>query len=168
VHLELEELRAALDPASQSRLLAAEIFIALDHLWVTHALAEGRHRVSALLDAPLALPPSLRARVLRASGGIVIPLGDVELGERRYREALALFEELGDEYNAVGLRAPSPCAGSRRYLLVLAGREVHALNESVGNPMVCPRCCPCWGLAYAKVSGSGARAVRSVVAAARA
>jgi predicted ATPase/class 3 adenylate cyclase len=143
VHAELEEIRAALDWAStRDRTLAAEIFAALESLWVTHLGAEGRERAEALLEHRHELPPQVRARLLRASGGIVILQGERELGEERYREALGLFEELGDEYSTVALHARFAVHAGHGADPEEARRlvaEVRALNETVGNPVVEPQ-----------------------------
>jgi len=105
---------------------------------------------------------------LRSGGGMAILHREVELGEERYREALALFDELGDEYNAVGLRSRFVVhAGSRadpdevRRLVA----EVRALNETVGNPVVEPQMLSALGdLAVREDDWDGARDlyVRSV------
>jgi predicted ATPase/class 3 adenylate cyclase len=142
VYAELDEVRAALDWAfSHDRVLAAALFVSLEQVWATHLHAEGRQRVEPLLD-DATLPSDLRARILRVAGGIVIQDGELELGEQRYREALSIFDELGDEYNAVGLRARFAVhAGwhddseSARRLVA----EVRAANERVGNPIVEPQ-----------------------------
>ena len=143
VYAELEDIRGALDWAlPHDRDLAAEIFVSLEQLWGTHLHSEGRRRAEALLEDGAALRPEHRARILRTSGGIVILHGELELGEQRYREALAIFEELGDEYNAVGIRSRFAVhaafggdAENARRLVA----EVRALNESVGNPVVEPQ-----------------------------
>jgi tetratricopeptide (TPR) repeat protein len=143
VYAELEDVRAALDwAASQDPALGAEIFASLEQLWATHSHSEGRQRADALLEHASALPPDLRARVLRTSGGIVFQDGEFDLGETRYREALELFDELGDEQSAVGLRARfavhAGFAGDPETARRLVA-EVRSLNDSVGNPVVEPQ-----------------------------
>jgi predicted ATPase/class 3 adenylate cyclase len=141
VYAELDEVRAALDWAFlHDRSLATAIFLSLEQMWAS-LHAEARQRVDMLLE-DATLPLELRARVLRVGGGIVILDGERELGEQRYFEALSIFEELGDEYNAVGLRSRFAVhAGARgdpdqaRRLVA----EVRALNERVGNPVVEPQ-----------------------------
>jgi predicted ATPase/class 3 adenylate cyclase len=142
-HRELEDIRAALDwTGLYEQVLAAEIFCALEQLWVTHALGEGRRRADALLEARQVLPPALRASLLRSSGGLCILHGDVELGEQRYREAIELFRELGDDYNVVGLlgrfavHAGSHGEPAEAERLVA---EVRELNENAHNPFVEPQ-----------------------------
>ena len=143
VGTELDEVRAALDWATSGDVvLAAEIFVSLEQLWVTSLLGEARERVEALLEHAAALPPELRARVLRSGGGIVILHGDLELGERRYSEALEILDELGDEYNAVALRARfavhAGFRGDREEAeRLVAG--VRQLNETVQHPAVEPQ-----------------------------
>ena len=142
VYAELDEVRAALDWAFvHDRVLAAAIFVSLEQLWATSLHAEARQRVDTLLgDATL--PLELRARVLRVGGGMVILDGERELGEQRYREALSIFEELGDAYNAVGLRSRfavhAGVSGDPDQARRLVA-EVRALNEPVGNPVVEPQ-----------------------------
>ena len=143
VGAELDEVRAALDWAtSRDVVLAAEIFVSVEQLWVTSLLGEGRERVEALLEHATAFPPELRARVLRSGGGIVLLYGDVELGEKRYRDALEIFGELGDAYNAVALRARFAVHAGFRGEREEAERlvsEVRVLNEAVQHPAVEPQ-----------------------------
>ena len=143
-HLELvaaerDEIRAALDWAeSADPVLAVELVVALEQYWVTH-LHEARPRLEALREAAGALPPALRARLLRATGGVAMLLGERERGERLYGEALELFRALGDERSAVALLArfavhagsDDPEEEARRRIA-----EVRALNAHVGNPAV--------------------------------
>jgi predicted ATPase/class 3 adenylate cyclase len=143
VHDDLEEIRAALDWAhSHDPALAAEIFVSLEQLWVTSLIGEGRDRVEALLEIAAELTPHLRAKALKASGGIVILHGDVELGEQRYSEALEIFRELGDEYNVAGLLARfavhAGFRGDREEAERLVA-EVRELNEAAQHPMVEPQ-----------------------------
>ena len=87
-------------------MLAAEIVTALDQYWPTSALVEGIAIVESLLERSAELPPALHARLLRSHGGLVILTdGDVERGEVRYREAIELFRELGDDASVLGLLA---------------------------------------------------------------
>jgi predicted ATPase/class 3 adenylate cyclase len=105
-HEELDEVRAAVDWALiADRVLAADIVTALEQLWVTSALAEGKQLAEALLAFADELPPLLRARLLRLYGGVVILLGERLLGERSYQEAIDIFEQLGDVENVRALAA---------------------------------------------------------------
>ncbi len=139
VHAEREDVRSALDWATEhDPVLAAEIVVALDYYWTTAAWVEARPRIEVLLETA-AVSPGLRARLLRLHGGIVILSGEVELGEMRYREALAIFRRLGDEFNVVGLLSRFTVhAGSRgdaqeAHRLVA---ETRRLNETAQNPQV--------------------------------
>jgi hypothetical protein len=140
---EREGIRSAVDWATEhDPKLAAEIVLALEHFWTTTAPAEGRPRVEALLDRASALPADARARLLRLHGGIVLLSGDVDLGEARYRQALAIFEELGDSMNVVGLLSRFAVHSTWRDEPEETRRlvaEVRELNETVGNPTVEPQ-----------------------------
>jgi predicted ATPase/class 3 adenylate cyclase len=74
------------------------IAAAVWRLWQLRGqLAEGRRFLDALLDLPSAAEPTAtRAQALTASGSIMYWQGDPAAGER-YREALSVFESLGDE-----------------------------------------------------------------------
>jgi tetratricopeptide (TPR) repeat protein len=140
---ERDEVRAALDWAeAHDRELAAEIVVALEEHWVTSAPSEGWGRVENLLDEQ-GLSAALTARLLRLRGGLVLFLrGAREEAETCYREALDLFDSLGDDDNVVALLAR---------FAVLAGywddpddvrrlvTEVRELNRTVDNPMIEPQ-----------------------------
>ena len=141
---ERENIRAAIEWATEhDPVLATEIVIALDQYWPTSALLEGASHVESLLEQSAALPASLRARLLRSHGGLVLLTeGDLERGEARYREALDLFRELGDDASEVGLLARFAVHASHRDDTTEARRlvaEVRSLNESVANPVVEPQ-----------------------------
>ena len=140
---ERENVRAAIDWALEhDPVLAAEIVTALDLYWPTSALLEGVSIVESLLERSAELPLALRARLLRSHGGLVILTDNTERGEARYREALELFRELGDDASVVGLLARFAVHASYRGDTTEARRlvaEVRAANESVGNPMVEPQ-----------------------------
>jgi hypothetical protein len=95
---EREDLRAALDWAEENDAeLGLEIAVAVDHLWVASAPAEGMRRFERLLEGAAAIPPELRARALRAYGGASGLAGHSALGERLAEESLQVFRELGDD-----------------------------------------------------------------------
>jgi predicted ATPase/class 3 adenylate cyclase len=140
---ERDGIRSAVDWATEHDAeLAGDIVLALEHFWTTTAPAEGRPRVEALLDRASDLPDDMRARLLRLHGGIVLLSGEVDLGEERYRQALAIFEELGDATNVVGLLSRFAVHSGWRDEPEETRRlvaEVRALNEGVGNPIVEPQ-----------------------------
>jgi tetratricopeptide (TPR) repeat protein len=153
VHAELADVRAALDwAASSDPVLACEIFVSVEQLWVTGLLDEGRGRLEVLLEVARDLPPPLRARLHRCHGSIIILHGERERGEEAYRHAIELFHELGDEYNEVALRARFAVhAGSRgdadEARRIVA--EVRERNARIGNPVVEPQMLSALGdLAY--------------------
>jgi predicted ATPase/class 3 adenylate cyclase len=137
-----EEIRAALDwSTTNDPPLAAEIVVALETYWVTSGIDEALRRVEALLEDD-AVPPPLRARLLRLQGGQLLVRGEQRRGEESYQAALELFRELGDDDNVVALLARfSVNAGwgktpdeARRLV-----DETRALNATVGNPIVEPQ-----------------------------
>ena len=98
VRPEIEDMRAAVDWATEADpALAAELVTALEMLWVTQALAEGKQRTEALLERGTVVPASLRAALLAIHGGSIILLAnDQAAGEPSYHAAIALYRELGD------------------------------------------------------------------------
>lgn len=138
---EQEELRGALDWATlHDPVLAAEIVVAVESFWVTSDVRDGVRRIEALAEA--ALPPELRARLLRVHGGQLLRRGEQERGEELYRTSLEMFRELGDDDNAIALLARfavhagwGKTPDEARRLVA----EVRRLNEAVGNPIVEPQ-----------------------------
>ncbi|HWO79017.1 BTAD domain-containing putative transcriptional regulator [Gaiella sp.] len=98
-----DDVRAALDWAVESDpLLAAEIFVALEQLWVTHTAGEGMRRAESILRSE-SLPASLRASVLRVHGAVSALDGNPSRAMTSYDRALALFREHGPESEAVAI-----------------------------------------------------------------
>ena len=140
---EFDDVREALEWAlAADVVLAAELYARLETLLVTTAPPERLRWTEALLANEASLPPELRARVLRTSSAVLIFSGEPELGEKRGDQALALFRELGDDYNAVELQA--------RFVVYSAPRrdpdevrrlvaEVRLLDASVQHPHVEPQ-----------------------------
>ena len=123
-------------------VLAAELYARLETLLVTTAPPERLRWTEALLANEASLPPELRARVLRTGSAVLIFSGEPELGEKRGDQALALFRELGDDYNAVELQArfvvysaPQRDPDEVRRLVA----EVRTLDASVRHPHVEPQ-----------------------------
>jgi predicted ATPase/DNA-binding SARP family transcriptional activator len=98
-----DDVRAALDWAVDADpVLAARIVVALEQLWVTHGVGEGRRRAEALL-ANATLPVPLRAALHRVHGGVAVVDGEPLVGVRSYEEALALFRALDDENEVMAI-----------------------------------------------------------------
>jgi predicted ATPase/Tfp pilus assembly protein PilF/transcriptional regulator with XRE-family HTH domain len=78
--------------------IALRLATALWRFWdVRGYWREGRQWLSRALDAAPDAPAELRARALSAAGHTAWRLADYDSAERRYREGLALFREIGDE-----------------------------------------------------------------------
>ncbi len=95
---EIEDMRAAVDWATEAEpVLAAELVKALEMLWLTQALAEGKRRTQALLDQGSVIPAALRAALLTIHGGAIILIENNQAaGEPSYHAAIDLYRELGD------------------------------------------------------------------------
>ena len=140
---ELDDVRRALDWALATDIvLGAELFTRLEALLVTTAPPERLQWANALLAHEASLPPELRARLLRTSGAVLIMSGELELGEERCEQALALFRKLGDDYNAVELQARAVVYSAHRKDPDEVRRlvsEVRLLDASVRHPHVEPQ-----------------------------
>ena len=140
---ELDDVREALEwTLGADKVLAAELFTRLEVLLVSTAPPERLRWAEALLADDASLPTELRARVLRTSGAVSALSGEPELGFERCEQALALFRELGDDYNAVELQArqvvqsaPQREPDEVRRLVA----EVRLLDASVQHPHVEPQ-----------------------------
>jgi predicted ATPase/class 3 adenylate cyclase len=140
---ELDDVREALEWAlAADTVLAAELFTRLEMLLVTTAPPERLRWSNTLVANEASLPPELRARLLRTSSAVSIMSGEQELGEKLGEEALAMFRELGDDWNAVELQArfvvssgPQREADEVRRLV----SEVRSLDASVQHPHVEPQ-----------------------------
>ena len=95
---EIEDTRSALDWATDADpVLAAHLVEALELLWVTQALDEGRRRTEELLRHGPAIPAPLRAALHTIHGGTTILLeSDQAAGEPSYEAARRLYDELDD------------------------------------------------------------------------
>ena len=138
-----DDLRAALDWAFASDpVLAAEIVVSLEQLWVTHAVGEGRTRAEALLENG-SLPALLRAALLRLQGGVAVVDGDHTLGVRSYEEALAVFRAHHEEREVVAILARFALHASYEGDVPRTRRlvsDVRALNAVVDLPGVEAQC----------------------------
>jgi predicted ATPase/DNA-binding SARP family transcriptional activator len=127
-----DDVRAALDWAVDvDPVLAAGIVVALEQLWVTHGVGEGRRRAEALL-ANATLPAPLRAALYRVHGGVAVVDGEPLLGVRSYEEALALFRALDDENEVVALLARFAIHASYEGDVVRTRRLVAEIRASRG------------------------------------
>lgn len=156
-----DDVRAALDWAIESDpLLGAEIFVALEQLWVTLTAGEGKRRAEALLEYE-SLPASLRAAVLRAHGGVAVVDGEPLVGMKSYEEALALFREQGVEDETAAILArfaihasyDGDIAGTRRLV-----SEVRASNAAALMPGIEAQCLTALAV-VAKLEGDTAAAL---------
>jgi predicted ATPase/class 3 adenylate cyclase len=140
---ELDDVRGAVEWALEADIeLAAELFTRLEMLLVTTAPPERSRWADALLATDASLPRELWARVLRTGGAVLIMSGEPERGEEHCDQAVALFRELGDDYNAVELQA-------RRVVYTAIQKdpdevrrlvaEVRLLDASVRHPHVEPQ-----------------------------
>jgi hypothetical protein len=99
-------LRAALEWShANDPELGLEIAMALEQHWVSHNLVEGNEHFRILLAAQRReLPRGTRAWALRCMSGITSLLGDMPRARALTEESLALYTELGDEWEIVHLR----------------------------------------------------------------
>ena len=101
LELEHDDIRAVLDRAVEAPdpPVAIGVAFAMWRFWQKHGhLAEARRRLEAMEAAPWSNDDQrLRARLLEALGGTIWWQGEpVEMG-KRYEEALAIWQTLGDE-----------------------------------------------------------------------
>jgi predicted ATPase len=96
---EQDNLRAALDWTAEvgEIELGLRLAIALEQFWAAAGPYEGARRVQAFLDRAADLPDVVRARAIRALGGMVFMTGDYDRGDELMRQSLDLFRSLGDE-----------------------------------------------------------------------
>jgi predicted ATPase/class 3 adenylate cyclase len=139
VNLEMENIRAALDWASESQspleLALAVLYQRADSVYP----AEGCARLDRALANPAPQRPQLRARALAAAGGLSRVRGDFEGAKRYLDESLRLYREVRDDRGqgvALGtLEIVAAELGDEREALKLAG-EYEALARRTGNPMM--------------------------------
>jgi non-specific serine/threonine protein kinase len=102
LRLEHDNLRAALtfSLGSGESELGLRIVCALRDFWNYDGhVIEGLGWIRRVLESPADASPSLRAKGLNAAGWLSFVLGDYERGKLFSRQALALFQELGDQVN---------------------------------------------------------------------
>ena len=96
-----DNVRAVLDraTAADDGPDAIRLGFAMWRYWQKRGhLSEARRRLQAIADAPWSrADPVLRARLMEALGGVAWWQADLAAMEPAYREALALWQEIGDE-----------------------------------------------------------------------
>jgi predicted ATPase/class 3 adenylate cyclase len=137
--IEQDNFRGALAWAVRSGnpALGLQIAAAIEQFWTLDDPAEGMRWFARLFDQPGAedVPLEIRADSRRAYGSATDIAGHVEEAGRRYRESLALYEELDDEHGrAVLLHRLSVHAMRKGDLeeareLVGISHEIHERND---------------------------------------
>jgi predicted ATPase/class 3 adenylate cyclase len=101
LELEHDDIRAVLDRAvaEPDPPVAIGVAFSMWRFWQKHGhLAEARARLEAMAAAPWSSnDPRLRARLLEALGGTLWWQGEIPAMGQRYEQALAIWEETGDE-----------------------------------------------------------------------
>jgi predicted ATPase/class 3 adenylate cyclase len=97
---EQSNMRAALDWLADTGQaeLGLQLTVALENFWVTASPDEGELRVRALLALGSDVPPRLRARALRAWGGMANIQRRFDDAVPPYQESLDIYRELGDSH----------------------------------------------------------------------
>ena len=136
---EQDNLRGALDWALDAgeHEFGARLFISFEQFWVVQSPDEGRRRIEALAPDPDALPPELRARVLRVLGGLRFIVGDFDEGTRLHEQSLEAFRRLGDDRAVAHLLARVAGDAARRGDETRARRlaeESLRMNQEIGSP----------------------------------
>ena len=140
VILERDNMRAALAWALDSGNweLGLELVVALENYWATNAAHEGREWAETLLASAPTDPSRARFRALRAQGGMENIIGQFELGEQHFGEALAMARTLGDELGIAILlhrlaTAAAASGGDIERVRVLAEESLDAFRR-IGFP----------------------------------
>lgn len=132
VGLEQDNFRRAIDWAADHDLeLAFRLAISLEQFWVMNDPFEGVRRLAALLDRGEPVSPLLRARARRVYGEATYLAGDFEGAARLMGQALAEFEQLGDE-RAVAVVLHRMGAGSSGPISPVRGGSSKGASRSVG------------------------------------
>jgi predicted ATPase/class 3 adenylate cyclase len=139
VNVELENLRAALDWAHETRS-PLELALAVTYQRADGVFpAEGCLRLERAFASPAPQRPLLRARALAAAGGLSRMTGDFDDSRRYMEEALALYREAGHVHGqsvALGtLEIVASERGDEREALRLAG-EYEAIARQTTDPLM--------------------------------
>jgi tetratricopeptide (TPR) repeat protein len=126
LELDHDDLRAALEwCAKHDSDGALELAGALGWFWLSHShLAEGKRRLEEAL-ARFEGAGRTRARALTWAGALAGWVGDVERGEARLREGVALWRELADEREVA---SALDLLGWSLFHFVSAGRDEESLE----------------------------------------
>ena len=102
---ELDNIRGALEWAlAHDPVRGLELATALEEFWVIREAVEGSNWFERLLAAAPDSPAVARAGALRAFGGALDIEGEHEVAAPKYRESLALYEAIGNEFEVANLR----------------------------------------------------------------
>jgi predicted ATPase/class 3 adenylate cyclase len=96
---ERDNMRVALAWAVDAgeRELGLELVVALENWWVTSSPQEAGAWIEALLGDASDIPEGLLVRVLRVQGGMENVLGEPELADERWEQALRIAQATGQE-----------------------------------------------------------------------
>jgi predicted ATPase/DNA-binding SARP family transcriptional activator len=94
---EQHNLRAAVDWASgEDAALAAQLMLALENFWITHAVTEGRRRFEQLAPSTAELDIVLRARLHRDYAACLDVLQEFDAARSNYERSRELFRQAGE------------------------------------------------------------------------
>jgi hypothetical protein len=98
VRPEIGNLRAALAWTLErgEHELGVLLVVEAEHFWVGSYPFEAVRWLELLLAPPAQLPDHIRARALKAAGGVTFIVGRFEHAARLYEQSLALYRALGD------------------------------------------------------------------------
>ena len=101
---ELANFRAVLERAlgRGDAELGLQMAVALEQYWVSQSTSEGERWLRAFL-AMGEVPLALRARALRALGGVIFISGRFDEGAVYHHQSLAAYRELGDDFGTAHL-----------------------------------------------------------------
>jgi predicted ATPase len=106
VHAELANVRDSLAWAIEADVeFGIQLIAELEMFWTFFDVFEARRWSTALLERAGDAPDALRALLLKLHGGFVWLTGDFEEGYRYYRQALELYQRVGDTWG-VALLGP--------------------------------------------------------------
>jgi predicted ATPase/DNA-binding SARP family transcriptional activator len=134
---ELQNFRAALGWSVRSdAALGLAVAIALEGFWNRQSPSEGLRWFDTLFETSESAPPHVRARALRAHGGLAGIVGDDARAEQLFERSLTAFEAVGDRRGVAHLRMRLGYSALRRGQHACAGRLADAsltLAREVGD-----------------------------------
>ena len=102
---ELDSIRGSLEWAlAHDPVRGLELATALEEFWVIREAVEGANWFERLLAAAPDAPAVVRAGALRAFGGALDIESEHAVAAPKYRESLALYEAVGNEFEIANLR----------------------------------------------------------------